>query len=73
MSQATLGSTPYQNSSLFSGYYLDERIDDPEGWECDDEAEQVFEELRRLWELEGDLVASYNEDELLGSWIDDVW
>ena len=39
MSQATLGSTPYRNSNLFSGYYLDERVDDLEGWDCDSEAE----------------------------------
>ncbi|WP_272948293.1 hypothetical protein [Halobacterium hubeiense] len=36
MSQATLGSTPYQNSNLFSGYYLDERIAGLDGWDCDD-------------------------------------
>ena len=72
MSQATLGSTPYRNSSLFSGYYLEERIDTLEGWDCDGEAEQAFETLRELWELEADLVASYNENELLDSWIDDV-
>ena len=27
MSQATLGSAPYRNSNLFSGYYLEERVD----------------------------------------------
>ncbi|QIO21733.1 Eco57I restriction-modification methylase domain-containing protein [Haloarcula sp. JP-L23] len=72
MSQATLGSTPYRNSSLFSGYYLDERIDDLEEWECDDEAQEAFEALQHLWDLEGELVSSYKEDELLDSWIDDV-
>ena len=72
MSQATLGSTPYRNSNLFSGYYLDERIDDLDAWDCDADAEAAFDELRRLWELEGDLAASYNEDELLTSWIDGV-
>ncbi|MBX0305282.1 Eco57I restriction-modification methylase domain-containing protein [Haloarcula salinisoli] len=72
MSQATLSSTPYRNSSLFSGYYLDERIDDLEEWECDDEAEEAFEALQHLWDLEGELVSSYNEDELLDSWIDEV-
>jgi hypothetical protein len=72
MSQATLGSTPYRNSSLFSGYYLDERIDDLEEWECDDEAREVFDALQELWEFEAELVSSYKEDELLDSWIDEV-
>jgi len=72
MSQATLGSTPYRNSDLFSGYYLEERVDDLDAWDCDEEAAAVFEELRELWEGEGSLVASYNEDTLLGAWIDPV-
>ena len=32
MSQATLGSSPHQNSKLFSGYYLDERVDELDAW-----------------------------------------
>ena len=72
MSQATLGETPYLNSSLFSGYYLDERVGDLEEWDCDEEAEEAFETLRELWEAEGDLLPSYKEDELLGAWIDEV-
>ena len=72
MSQATLGQSPYRNSSLFSGYYLDERIDDLEEWECDQQAQNAFEELQQLWELEGGLVSGYKEDELLDSWIDEV-
>ncbi|WP_284011860.1 Eco57I restriction-modification methylase domain-containing protein [Haloarcula pelagica] len=72
MSQATLSSTPYRNSSLFSGYYLDERIDDLEEWECNAEATEAFEDLQELWELEGDLLPGYKEDELLSSWIDEV-
>jgi len=72
MSQATLGSTPYQNSSLFSGYYLDERIYDLDDWNCDTEAREAFEDLQTLWDLERDLVNSYNEDELLDAWIDEV-
>nr|WP_229380500.1 Eco57I restriction-modification methylase domain-containing protein [Haloarcula sinaiiensis] len=71
MSQATLGS-PYRNSDLFAGYYLDERVADLDDWECDDEAAQAFEDLQALWEAEGDLLPSYNEDELLGAWIDEV-
>jgi hypothetical protein len=72
MSQATLSSKPYLNSNLFSGHYLDERIGDLDDWECDDAAREAFDELRRLWDLEGDLTVSYNEDELLDSWIDEV-
>ncbi|WP_336035169.1 Eco57I restriction-modification methylase domain-containing protein [Halobacterium yunchengense] len=72
MSQATLGSTPYQNSSLFSGYYLDERIYDLDDWDCDEEASEAFDDLQVLWDLERDLVDSYNEDELLDAWIDEV-
>ncbi|WP_396610497.1 Eco57I restriction-modification methylase domain-containing protein [Haloferax sp. S1W] len=72
MSQATLSQTPYLNSNLFSGYYLEERIDDLDEWECDDEAQQVFEELQKLYDLERGLVESYKEDELLDSWIDEV-
>ncbi|GGL21698.1 hypothetical protein GCM10009037_01260 [Halarchaeum grantii] len=71
MSQATLGSA-YQNSSLFSGYYLDERVYDLDGWDCDEGAREALAELRELWDLERDLVASYKEDELLDSWIDEV-
>ena len=71
MSQATLGSA-HRNSKLFSGYYLEERVDELDAWDCDEEARAAFEELQDLWAAEGDLVASYNEDELLGAWIDDV-
>jgi hypothetical protein len=72
MSQATLGRTPYRNSDLFAGYYLDERIDDLEGWDCDSEAENAFEALRELWGREGELGSGYKEDELLKAWIDRV-
>ncbi len=72
MSQATLGSAPYRNSNPFSGYYLEERVDDLEGWDCDSEAEAAFEALRELWAQEGDLVAGYKEDELLAAWVDEV-
>lgn len=72
MSQATLGSAPYRNSSLFSGYYLDERVADRDAWDCDEEAEAVFEELKQLWQSERALVDGYNEDTLLGSWVNEV-
>ena len=72
MSQATLGSGPYRNSSLFSGYYLDERVADLDDWESDDEAEAAFEALRELWEMEGEYVGSHGEDELIDQWIGEV-
>ena len=72
MSQATLGSEPYRNSNLFSGYYLDERVDDLDDWDADDDAEAAFEVLRELWDLESGLVESYGEDELLDQWISEV-
>jgi len=72
MSQATLGSEPFQNSNLFSSYYLSDRIDDLDEWECDEAAEDAFERLQNLWELEADIVAGYKEDELLDTWIDKV-
>jgi len=46
MSQATLGATPYRNSDLFSGYYLDERVDDLDAWDCDEDAQATLEELQ---------------------------
>jgi hypothetical protein len=72
MSQATLGDEPYHNSSLFSSYYLSDRIGDLDEWGCDDAARDAFERLQNLWELEHDLVAGYKEDELLKAWIDKV-
>lgn len=65
MSQATLGSGPYRNSNLFSGYYLDERVADLDAWDCDEEAAEAFEQIRNLWDKEGTLLPSYNEDELI--------
>jgi len=72
MSQATLGSGPYRNSNLFSGYYLDERVADLDAWDCDEEAEKAFEQVRNLWDKEGSLLPSYNEDELIDTWIAEV-
>ena len=72
MSQATLGSGPYRNSSLFSGYYLDERVADLDAWDCDEEAEEAFEQIRDLWNQEGALLPSYKEDELIDTWIAEI-
>ena len=72
MSQATLGSGPYRNSNLFSGYYLDERVADLDAWDCDEEAADAFERIRSLWDKEGALLPSYNEDELIDTWIAEI-
>ena len=72
MSQATLGSGPYRNSNLFSGYYLDERVADLDAWDCDAEAEEAYERIRDLWNKEGSLLPSYNEDELIDTWIAEI-
>jgi len=72
MSQATLTDRPYVNSNLFSGHYLDARLREREEWDCDEAAAEALSKLQDLYELEGDLVAGYEEDALLGSWIDEV-
>ena len=72
MSQATLAPRPYLNSNLFSGHYLDNRLTDLDAWDSDDEASDAFDRLRELWLIEGDLVESFNEDDLLDKWIDKV-
>ena len=72
MSQATLGATPYRNSGLFADYYLRERIQDLETWDCDDPAQAAFDRLRELYIDEQELVDSYEEDELIDAWIDPV-
>ncbi|ELZ14885.1 putative restriction/modification enzyme [Natrinema thermotolerans DSM 11552] len=72
MSQATLSDRPYANSNLFSGYYLDERIEDREEWDCDAAASEALEELQDLYDLESGLVDGYKEDPLIDNWIDEV-
>jgi len=72
MSQATLSERPYVNSNLFSGYYLDERVQDREEWDCDEAARTAMAELQSLYELEGPLVEGYDEDPLVDNWIDEV-
>ncbi|MFB6130340.1 MAG: Eco57I restriction-modification methylase domain-containing protein [Salinigranum sp.] len=72
MSQATLPDSPYLNSNLFSGYYLDERVYALDEWDCDDEAAEALQKITELWGEERALVESYKEDPLLDSWIDPV-
>jgi type I restriction-modification system DNA methylase subunit len=72
MSQATLSDRPYVNSNLFSGHYLDERIQQREEWDCDDAAAAAFEQLQERWAGESDIVGTYNEDALIDAWIDEV-
>jgi len=72
MSQATLYDRPYQNSNLFSGHYLDERVQERDEWDCDEAAREAMEHLQQLYELEGGLVEGYGEDALIDNWIDEV-
>ncbi|OYR55514.1 restriction endonuclease [Halorubrum sp. Ea1] len=72
MSQATLGSGPYRNSNLFSGYYLDERVADLDAWDCDVEAQEAFDEINDLWQKEAALLDTYNEDDLIDTWIAEI-
>ncbi len=60
------------NSNLFSGYYLDERVQDLDAWDCDEAARAVFEHLRERYRDERRLLETYNEDDLLEAWIDEV-
>ncbi|AFZ74525.1 hypothetical protein SAMN05443661_110182 [Natronobacterium gregoryi] len=72
MSQATLTERPYVNSSLFSGHYLDDRIEDREEWNCDEDARAAMKDLEELYDLESDLVSGYAEDPLIDNWIAEV-
>lgn len=72
MSQATLTDRPYHNSNLFSGHYLDERIQQREEWDCDDVARDALEQLQSRWNDESAIVETYNEDALIDAWIDSV-
>ena len=51
MSRAMLGKSPHQNSKLFSGYYLDERVDELDTWDCNETTvaeaiEEIHEETK---------------------------
>ena len=72
MSQATISKRPYLNAALFSGHYLDERVQERDEWDCDDAARAAMDDLRTLYELEGPLVEGYGEDALIDNWIDEV-
>ncbi len=72
MSEVLTQADPYANSNLFSSYYLRERVDDLIAWDCDPEAQAVFEELQELYRTERGLVETYNEDQLIDAWIDEV-
>jgi Cdc6-like AAA superfamily ATPase len=72
MSQAILSERPYINSNLFSGHYLDERVQERDEWDCDTAAGEAMEDLQALHDLEGSLVEGYGEDALIDNWIDEV-
>jgi hypothetical protein len=54
--QATLSDRPYVTANLFSGRYLDERVQERDEWDCDDDAREAMDDLQTLYELEGSLV-----------------
>ena len=72
MSQTTATAGPYLNSNLFSGHYLDERIQQRDEWDCDESAREAMETLQSLYEMERGLVEGYSEDPLIDNWIDEV-
>ena len=72
MSQATLSPTPYFNSNLFARFYLDDKIQTLDEWDCDEAAEQAYDELQSVWETEKSVVQGYSEDALIDAWIDEV-
>ena len=72
MTQATLEKLPFNNSNLFSAYYLSERLRDRSEWDCDEDAREALDNITELYELEKDLLPSYKEDPLIDSWIDEV-
>ncbi len=62
MSQATLPERPYVNSNLFSGHYLDERVQERQEWECDEAAREALvdekvSDLQPLTEVEFEIGA----------------
>ncbi len=72
MTQATLEKLPFNNSNLFSAYYLSERLRDRSEWDSDQDAREALDDLTELYELEKDLLPGYKEDALIDSWIDEV-
>ncbi len=72
MTQATLEKLPFDNSNLFSAYYLSERLRDRSEWDCDEAAREALDEITELYEYEKDLLPSYKEDALIDSWIAEV-
>lgn len=71
-SQTTLGSKPFENSSLFNDDYLVKSVPETDQWDCNEEAEEAFESLMTLWDEERQTVDEYQEKELQSAWIDEV-
>ncbi len=47
-------------------------VDDLDTWDCDSEAQAVFEELQELYRVEGEYLPGLKEDPLIDAWIDPV-
>jgi hypothetical protein len=72
MSEVLMQADPYVNSNLFSSYYLRERVDDLDAWDCDPEVKEVFEGLQELYQVEGEYLPGLKEDPLIDAWINPV-
>jgi hypothetical protein len=55
MDQTMATDDPYTNSDLFSSYYLDERLQRLDVWECGDSARETLNQLQELFDQESHL------------------
>jgi hypothetical protein len=62
MSEVLTRTDPYVNSNLFSSFYLRERLDDLDAWDCDPEVKEVFEGLQELYRVKGEYLPGLKED-----------
>lgn len=70
---ASLRRRAHHNRQLFSNHFLDHRLPDDEIWgEVADDAEKSRQELRRLYEAEGEALAEANEAQTEERWIKPV-
>jgi hypothetical protein len=66
MNQITVTEHPHVNSNLYSGHYLDDRLQEPDQWYCDEAAQEAMTGLLSLSDPEGLLVDGYGGDALIG-------
>lgn len=63
MSQTTITSAPFDNENLFTKHYLLHRVQQLDGWDQYEEAEEAFEALKKLHDREGDFIKGSGRDE----------